>query len=367
MKLTDRKLIDAVALGTLNLDPADDGMSDEDLRPGGKALARYQMVAKPLDPNKMLNTITPMSSNEECAAICLLFMVIGSVVYIPLLSILAFMTLSWPNLVGLSAMVIFCTAVANHMIPDKRWPPYRFPASIRLLLYKYFSFKLIFPAHTLFQNSDGSRRPFILAGGPHGVFPLGDILGCLICPLGPINGLGAPAALNAPLWGKILRLMGLVSCEKKVVLEYMAKGHTVGVLPGGISEIFLNSEKREGVYLLKRKGFCKLSLQSGRPLVPCYTLGNTQILRCLTGGFLRRLSSLLRVSVTIFWGRWFLPIPFRVPILFLVGTPIEVTQCDEPTQEQIDELHGKFLAQMKDLFESHKALYGWGHKDLVFE
>jgi len=160
--------------------------------------------------------------------------------------------------------------------------------------------------------------------------------------------------------------MGLVSCEKKVALEYMAKGHTVGLLPGGISEIFLNSDKEEGVYLLKRKGFCKLSIQSGRPLVPCYTFGNTQILQCFTGSFLRLLSAALRVSVTMFWGRGFLPIPYRVPILFVSGTPIEVTQCDEPTQEQIDKLHGEFLAQMKDLFESHKRLYGWEHKELVF-
>jgi len=155
MNLKDRRLIDAVALGTLNLNPADDGMTDEDLEPNGKAIKRYLSVAKPLDPKKQLNSVTFMRPIEELSAMVLLFLVIGSVVYIPVLSILAITLLSWSNLLGLIVAVIFWTIVADYFIPDKRWPPYRFAPEIRLLLYKYFSFKLIFPEHTVFQKSDG--------------------------------------------------------------------------------------------------------------------------------------------------------------------------------------------------------------------
>jgi len=36
-------------------------------------------------------------------------------------------------------------------------------------------------------------------------------------------------------------------------------------------------------------------------------------------GILEGLSRLLRVSICVFWGRWGLPIPYRVPILGVLG------------------------------------------------
>ena len=59
--------------------------------------------------------------------------------------------------------------------------------------------------------------------------------------------------------------------------------------------------------------------------------------------------------------------PFRVPLVLVSGSPINVEQCDEPSNEQIDDLHAQFLSEIKNLFESHKALYGWQHKVLVFK
>lgn len=44
-------------------------------------------------------------------------------------------------------------------------------------------------------------------------------------------------------------------------------------------------------------------------------------------------------------------------IVLLDGTPIDVPKIEEPTQEQVDEVHAKLMTQLVDLFEKHKHLY----------
>jgi 2-acylglycerol O-acyltransferase 2 len=41
----------------------------------------------------------------------------------------------------------------------------------------------------------------------------------------------------------------------------------------------------------------------------------------------------------------------------LVGTPIEVTKLGNPTNEQIQELHDKFVQSLVALFEEYKHKY----------
>ena len=44
-----------------------------------------------------------------------------------------------------------------------------------------------------------------------------------------------------------------------------------------------------------------------------------------------------------------------------------VTQCDEPTQEQIDETHARFVEAVQVTFEQHKHIIGpaWAAKKLL--
>lgn len=36
------------------------------------------------------------------------------------------------------------------------------------------------------------------------------------------------------------------------------------------------------------------------------------------------LCRLLKTSLIIIWGRWGLPVPYRIPILYAVGKPLQV-------------------------------------------
>jgi len=75
---------------------------------------------------------------------------------------------------------------------------------------------------------------------------------------------------------------------------------------------------------------------------------------------LQWISRLTRISILFFWGRFGLPIPFRVPLLYAVGAPIRVPRLanNEITQEQIDVIHEKFLEAMAQLHAKYKGTAG---------
>jgi len=43
---------------------------------------------------------------------------------------------------------------------------------------------------------------------------------------------------------------------------------------------------------------------------------------------------------------------------FAVGEPLDVKQNDNPTIEELNEVHAKYVASLQRLFEKHKLEYG---------
>ena len=103
--------------------------------------------------------------------------------------------------------------------------------------------------------------------------------------------------------------------------------------------------------------------QAGCDLVPVYHLGSSQVLS-FSGA--SELSRRMRLSVACYWGSWGLPLPRPHPIISLVGRPVPVAQCDDPSQAEVDALHARFTAALTALFDEHKHLLGpeWEAKAL---
>ena len=84
-------------------------------------------------------------------------------------------------------------------------------------------------------------------------------------------------------------------------------------------------------------------------------------------GIMEALSRKAQASIFVYWGRLGLPLPRRVNITMLFGRPIAVEKvAGEPTAEQIDALHERYLKAIEVLFDTHKAALGWGHKSIRF-
>ena len=102
---------------------------------------------------------------------------------------------------------------------------------------------------------------------------------------------GASVLFLVPMLRELLFLCGVRDASRRCVLRLLAKGATVAINPGGIWEMVQAVSDREDVYVQKGLGFVRIAMESGRPLVPCYSFGENQL-------FKGRRASCLAVSVS---------------------------------------------------------------------
>lgn len=156
--------------------------------------------------------------------------------------------------------------------------------------------------------------------------------------------------------------------------QALAEGSRIGLAPGGIAEMFEGYPKagthpdEEYVILNARKGFVRMAVKHGVPLIPVYCFGATKMFKRLQLPALEYLSKLLRISICVFFGSWGLPMPFRQRLLYVMGSPLfppEVNSNDtEVLDSQVDALHARFCDELVALFDRHKESYGWARKTL---
>ena len=116
-----------------------------------------------------------------------------------------------------------------------------------------------------------------------------------------------------------------------------------------------------------RKGFIRMAIKHGVPVVPVYTFGATKMLKRVQLPFIEQISKLLRISLCVFFGKWGLPIPFRTKLCYIIGQtlyPPLASSDDEEFRQQVNDMHHQFCMELKRIFERHKTSYGWENKVL---
>ncbi|CAM9909492.1 unnamed protein product [Scytosiphon promiscuus] len=130
--------------------------------------------------------------------------------------------------------------------------------------------------------------------------------------------------------------------------------------------MFLDGEAGKEFALIKEhKGFVRAAMTHGVSLVPVYVFGNSETFkRVPLPAVLENLSRMLKASLVLFWGRWGLPIPFKVPLTFAIGDALEVEKNLSPSPEQVDAVHARFCEALAGVFDRWKGAYGWADKQL---
>ena len=224
------------------------------------------------------------------------------------------------------------------------------------------------------------------------------------------------------LWRLLLAWWGVTSVSRKAMRENLQRPYPLNALmlmPGGISEMFYGNGGEEQIVLRKRKGFCKLALETGACLVPVYAMGTNQVfgdffgryvvchracsshMSAMSGNhidgksspspetsvlqplvlawksspspeaynrwfshrsFVARLSATLRTSICVWSGRWGIPfsfVPQKTKMVVCIGRAIEVEKTANPSAEQVEALHDRYVAELQALFIRHKHRMGW--------
>jgi 1-acyl-sn-glycerol-3-phosphate acyltransferase len=236
---------------------------------------------------------------------------------------------------------------------------------------KYLSVNFVWPK-TLHRPAMEST-PMIFCAIPHGVAPLGitayplwsKLWNDKIC-----HWAGAPVLFKIPLISYFIKKMGYIPAKSQNILETLTKKEeNVGLILDGIAGMF-QAANEEIAHVKARKGIVKIALRAGAPIVPVYGFGHTKLWTVIVDplGVLEKLSDYVEASLTPFFGRfgWFLGPPRRVPVTVCLGEPVVCPRIQDPTKEQVDKYHQQLLDSYQQLFDKHKAAYGWDDKKLIF-
>src|SRR5215208_6482860 len=110
----------------------------------------------------------------------------------------------------------------------------------------------------------------------------------------PLHGTAHDALMAAPLVGTYFRKMGVLPAAPDSMAAALADGHDVALWPGGEVDSLRQWVRRDEAILAGRKGFVRLAINAGVPIVPISTIGGPDSMPVLATG--RRLAKLLQLD-----------------------------------------------------------------------
>eukprot|EP01062_Namystynia_karyoxenos_P041688 TRINITY_DN303_c0_g2_i2.p2 TRINITY_DN303_c0_g2~~TRINITY_DN303_c0_g2_i2.p2 ORF type:complete len:186 (+),score=55.79 TRINITY_DN303_c0_g2_i2:910-1467(+) len=153
-------------------------------------------------------------------------------------------------------------------------------------------------------------------------------------------------------------------------------GRSALLVTGGARESMYSHPYHAAVVLKERFGFVKIALMAGARLVPVWGFGENNLYENLAAtekvrGWQRRIQRMLSFAPVLVAGRGIFTyggglLPHRRPITVVFGEPIEVDQTAEPTREQIQAVHGKYLAALRRMFLLYRDIYDPKARDIEF-
>jgi len=228
-------------------------------------------------------------------------------------------------------------------------------------------------------------KNYLLGYHPHGVLATGTLSMCTdacnwdaIFPGIKRRTIGLSAGFHIPGFREVFLWTGACSSNREAIkfcLTEPSNGVTCLVV-GGAQESLSGNDSTVDLTLLKRKGFVKLALETGADLLPCFAFGEQQIFNLYSekGSKIRQFQEYLKKCTTIapviFSGRGIFQysfglLPYRRPINVVVGSPISVTKTLQPTRDEVDELHSKYMEALRKLYLDHNETYGDSRIELV--
>lgn len=146
------------------------------------------------------------------------------------------------------------------------------------------------------------------------------------------------------------------------------QGVSVGVMVGGIAEMYLLRPDYEQIKLLERKGFVRMAVEHGADILPVYMFGVSKMMS-FGPPWLMNAARKLRMSIGVLYGMWGTPIPNPAPLRMAVGVPVAVGPAmdrDDPRFDaHVEKVHAEVVEAVKRVYYKHRESYGWGDRPLV--
>jgi 1-acyl-sn-glycerol-3-phosphate acyltransferase len=166
----------------------------------------------------------------------------------------------------------------------------------------------------------------------------------------PLHGTAHDALMAIPGIGRYFRCMGVLPAAPDAISAALAEGHDVALWPGGEVDSLRPWRERDQANLAGRKGFVKMAIRAGVPIVPIATVGGADAMPVLIRGdklsqFLR-LDKILRLKVfplaiSLPWGIApaalpQFPLPAKIRTRFMPAVEIDTDAARADDDEYVD-------------------------------
>eukprot|EP01028_Stygiella_incarcerata_P005347 TRINITY_DN2260_c0_g1_i1.p1 TRINITY_DN2260_c0_g1~~TRINITY_DN2260_c0_g1_i1.p1 ORF type:complete len:377 (+),score=67.00 TRINITY_DN2260_c0_g1_i1:151-1281(+) len=230
------------------------------------------------------------------------------------------------------------------------------------------------------KESKGKRldpnEQYMFVVHPHGMLALGRVAFSMIpdqwnklFPGIRKRSLTATAAFFIPFIRELWLWTECVDASRQTADHCLSeKGgrYSLCVYPGGEREQLLTQTHKYRVFLKHRKGFVRLALRHGTPLIPVIAFGETSLynaLHWLLGELRIWIAKRTRISFPVFTGK-FIVLPHRAPLSVVVGSPMEIPHIPHPTDADVAKWHAKYIDALSKMFEEEKGTYGYPSAEL---
>jgi 1-acyl-sn-glycerol-3-phosphate acyltransferase len=183
----------------------------------------------------------------------------------------------------------------------------------------------------------------------------------------PLHGTAHDALMAIPLIGRYFRSMGVLPAAPDAIATALAEGHDVALWPGGEVDSLRPWTERDQANLAGRKGFVKMAINAGVPIVPIATVGGADAMPVLIRG--DRLSQVLQLdrllrlkvfplAISLPWGIApaalpQLPLPAKIRTRFM---PVIELDQDPACAEDTDYVDRKYFEVQDTIQQGMDAL-----------
>ncbi|KAL3666633.1 hypothetical protein V7S43_008255 [Phytophthora oleae] len=215
---------------------------------------------------------------------------------------------------------------------------------------------------------------YVLSFHPHGIMPISVMWLQFtaqwreLFPNFYAHILTASILHQIPLARDVLHFYGSREVTRTAFALTLQQKGSVLLVPGGQAEMLQQqSAKKEVRVYTHHKGFIRLAIEHGVPLVPVLSFKEGEMMDNVQAPMLQRwFVKKLAFPFPYFpYGRGMLPIPRKVDIPIVVGEPLEVPHIENPTQDDIDKVHAKYFSILQEMFYKHKDAVGCGDYKIV--
>ncbi|KAG8975066.1 diacylglycerol O-acyltransferase 1 [Tulasnella sp. 425] len=222
-------------------------------------------------------------------------------------------------------------------------------------------------------------RPYVFGYHPHGIIGMGAFATFATESTGFSEAfpgikphlLTLASNFHIPLYRDLLLSLGICSVSKKSCINILSSGpgSAITIVIGGAAESLAARPGTADLTLKRRLGFIKVAIQQGASLVPVFSFGENDIYDQLSNEkgttiykMQKTFQRIFGFTLPLFHGRGLLTynvglLPFRHPIVSVVGRPIAVNQTDKPTKEYVEQVQAQYIEELVRIWDTYKDTY----------